>query len=102
MAAWIANVLGYLRTRSDGRRTACRKRLDAMVELEIGNVESLLSLWKRSGTEFMAVSAGEETTFIYDRRFPSHLRKKIRLMEEFGDRPPRIDPDLMWRVGELS
>jgi len=48
-----------------------------------------------------AVSAGKETTFIYDRNFGRHLERKIRLMREYGDAPPRIDPDIMWRVRNL-
>ncbi len=101
VAVWIAEVHGYLGTRSASRRRSCRERLARMVEAEIENARALLALWQRSAVDFMAVSEGEETTFIYDRRFGTHLKRKIRLMERYGDGEPRIDPDVMWQVERL-
>ena len=49
----------------------------------------------------MALSSGEETTFIYDHRFGEHLERKLDLMRSYGDREPRIDPNIMWRVAAL-
>jgi hypothetical protein len=101
VATWIADVHGYLATSSATKRRTCRRRLTEMVTAEIENARALLALWKRSPVDFMAVSEGEETTFIYDRSFGAHLKRKIRLMERYGDREPRIDEDLMWRVEGL-
>ncbi len=101
VAAWIADVHGYLKARAPATRAACRKRLPKMTALEIENTKSLLALWKKHRTEFMAVSSGKETTFIYDRNFGRHLARKIRLMEKYGRRTPRIDENLMWRVRRL-
>jgi hypothetical protein len=101
VAAWIANVGGYLATGSAGRRADCRRRLAEMVEAEIENARALLSLWRESGTEFMAVSKGRETTFIYDESFGEHLERKIDLMERYGDLEPRIDAEFQYRVAGL-
>ena len=73
-----------------------------MVASEIENARTLLALWQRSPIDFMAVSEDEETTFLYDERFGAHLKAKIRLMEQYGDREPRIDEALMWRVQGLA
>jgi len=102
VAAWIANVHGFLQARNAKTRAACRRRLIHMVLSEIANAERLLALRRRSRTTFMAVSAGRETTFIYDRNFDRHLERKIRLMKRYGDRPPRIDEGIIWRVRGLK
>ena len=41
----------------------------------------------------------QDTTFIHGPRFGHHLKRKIRLMERYGNHPPYIDPEVMWRVG---
>jgi len=102
VAIWIADVHGYIQSSSAADRRACRERLKEMVTAEIENTRALHDLWKRSPIDFMAVSEDEETTFIYDERFGRHLKAKIRLMERYGDREPRIDEDLMWRVQGLA
>ena len=38
----------------------------------------------------------------YGPNFGDVLMKKINLMETYGDRPPYIDPDYMWRMPEDS
>jgi hypothetical protein len=102
VAAWIANVHGYLETRNAKTRAACRRRLDEMVRSEIANAERLLALRRRSQVSFMALSADRETTFIYDGSFDRHLERKIRLMRKYGDRRPRIDEEILWRVKGLG
>jgi len=99
---WIAEVHGYQDTTDRKRRAAHRKRLRGMVELEIANTRNLLDLWNSSSTVFMAIAEKDETTFIHGPDFGEHLEKKIALMEEYGDLPPRIDPDVMWRVARLE
>jgi hypothetical protein len=44
------------------------------------------------------VSALGETPFIYGSNFPDLLGRKVELMEQYGDREPRIDAAFMWRV----
>ena len=101
VSAWIANVHGYLEADDRAEKDACRKRLREMVSLEIANTKRLLSLWNTCATEFMAVSGGAETTFIYGPEFGEHLEKKIDLMKRYGRRRPRIPEDVMFRVANL-
>ncbi len=98
VAAWIAHVHGYLKTRDGGKRAAHRRALSQMVRSEVANTKALVKLLARTRTEIMAVSKGKETTFIYDDRFAGYLDKKIELMRKYGRRVPRIDPNIMWRV----
>ena len=102
VAVWIETVHGYLDTKNRARRAAYRKRLREMIRLEIANAKELLHLWKRSKTVFMAVAEEKDTTFIHSPQFGDHLRRKIRLMERYGDHPPYIDPNVMWRVREKT
>jgi hypothetical protein len=101
VCAWIADVHGYLDSDDRRVRAACRARLREMIESEIANAKALLDLWRESETVFMAIAEVGETTFIHGRRFGAQLRNKIRLMEEYRDLPPRIDPEVMWRVARL-
>ena len=98
VASWIANVKGYLGTTAKKKRAAHRTALAEMVRSEIANARGLREFLASCETEVMAVSAGEETTFIYDAKFGDHLAKKIDLMKRYGHRAPRIDADFMWRV----
>jgi hypothetical protein len=98
VAAWIANVRGYMETEDPERHAAQRKALSRMVRAEIANTKELLALLTRSDTELMSISSGEETTFIYDERFAGYLEQKIELMKKYGGRKPHIDFDLKWRV----
>lgn len=100
--AWIAEVHGYLATTDRAERSAHRKRLREMVELELANARELLALWRTSSTVFLAIAEREETTFIHGPAFGEQLGLKIALMEAYGSRPPRIDPGVMWRVARLE
>ena len=101
VSAWIADVHGYLDTEDRAKRAACRKRLRAMVASEIANARAILELWKRSPVRWMAVSAGDETTFLYGRKFGSQVKRKIDLMERYGDCEPRVDREIQYRVSRL-
>ena len=79
-------------------KAAARSLLREMVQREIANTRDLIELWQSSPIRFMAVSAIGETPFIHARNFPDLLRRKVELMEQYGDREPRIDPGFMWRV----
>ena len=98
VAVWIADVHGFLRARSEKTRAACRRRLAKMAETEIANTRALLAHLKKSDTTLLALSAREETTFLYGPNFPAHLERKIRLMSGFAHREPRIDPTILWRT----
>ncbi|MBI4880205.1 MAG: hypothetical protein HY812_11190 [Planctomycetes bacterium] len=101
VAAWIAGVHGFLAAKDRRERAACRAALREMVALEIENARDLLRLWKEGRTEFMAVAARSETTFLHGPAFGEQLRRKIRLMRKYGGATPRIDPGVMWRVAGL-
>jgi hypothetical protein len=95
VAAWIAGVKGFLETGAPKHRAD----LAEMVKSEIANIRGLRKFLAGCGTEVMAVSEGEETTFIHDATFDDHLARKIDLMKRYGRRKPRIDPDFLWRTG---
>lgn len=46
----------------------------------------------------MPVLRRGETLHAYGENFGTLLERKIALMEMYGDREPRIDPDFMWRM----
>jgi hypothetical protein len=102
VSAWIADVHGYLDSDDRSVRRECRSRLRAMVASEIANARRLLELWHKSRVRFLAISAGEETTFLYGRKFGSQVKRKIDLMERFGDAEPHIDREIHWRVAALE
>ena len=45
----------------------------------------------------MVVSATGENTFIYGKNLGDHVRAKIRLMEKYRHKKPRIDKCILWR-----
>jgi hypothetical protein len=97
-AAWVYGVHTWLRCDQPEVKEEMRRLLAEMVRREIANARDLLALWNASPVRFMAVSALGETPFIHGANFPELLRRKIDLMERYGDRDPHIDPDFMWRV----
>jgi hypothetical protein len=97
ICAWCENVYGYLETKDATTRTACEKKLQATIDLELANTRGLLELMETSTTEFMVVSAVGETTFFYGENLAEHLRTKLRLTEAYRHHPPRIDRDIYWR-----
>ena len=54
VAAWIADVDGYIAATAQRERAACRRRLRQMVQSELASTRQLLELWESSSTEFMA------------------------------------------------
>jgi len=97
-AAWIYGVHTYLQSESAEVKEEARHFLADMVRREISNTQDLIELWQSSPISFMAVSSLGETPFIHGSNFPDLLRRKIGLMEQYGDREPRIDDGFMWRV----
>lgn len=96
--AWVAGVYGYLETDDASCRAAFRQYLDEMIRLDLENTRELLDLWENSPTEFMLVSDVGETSSIFGENFGDLLRRKIELTEQYADRPPRIDRDILWRL----
>jgi len=86
VASWIANVKGHLETTGEKKRAAHRKALAGMVSSEIANVKGLRTFLAACETEVMSVSAGEETTFIYDATFDDHLGRKMLRSARSADR----------------
>ncbi len=97
-ATWIYAVRQYLETSNPKLKTQCRDILEKMMDSEIQNSRNLIALWENSSVEWMIVSGEKETPFIYGGNFPDLLRKKIKLMEQFRDNDPSIDPGYMFRV----
>lgn len=98
-AVWIFAVHEYLESADPAVHSQCRAMLEEMINREIKNCHQLITLWNASGVEWMIVSAGEETPFIYGRNFAALLEEKISLMEKYRSCAPFIDPDYMYRVG---
>lgn len=96
--AWVAGVHGYLNAETEERREKCKEEVQDMVDMELANARNLLELWETSATEFMLVAEQGETSYIYGENFGDCLRRKIELMEEYGDREPEIDEDILWRL----
>jgi hypothetical protein len=98
VCAWCENVYGYLDPAADAAtKSACERRLQAAIDLELENTRGLIALIETSTTEFMAVSDVAESTFLYGENLVEHLRNKVRLTELHRHHPPRIDRDIYWR-----
>jgi hypothetical protein len=46
----------------------------------------------------MLVAEQGETSYVHGENFGEGLRRKIELMDEYGDREPAIDEDIVWRL----
>ncbi len=97
--AWVRDVYGYLATDDADERAALRATLDATLDLDVENTERLLALSETATCEWMLVSDVSETSFIYGENFPDLLRRKLALTAQYRDRAPRIDRDILWRLG---
>ncbi|MFH1572176.1 MAG: hypothetical protein ABIL09_29570 [Gemmatimonadota bacterium] len=100
--AWIASVPAYLEASDDAERARRLEVVRRMVADELANAEDLLRLWEESDVDFMPVHGAGESMHHYGVTFGDLVRRKIELMRAYGDRPPRIDPDFMWRMPEGS
>lgn len=99
--AWVAAVHGTLALEEgqDAERAAFRADLDRTIDLDLENTRDLLDLWETAeGVEWMLVSDVSETSFIYGENFGDLLRRKLELTEQYRDRAPRIDRDIIWRL----
>jgi hypothetical protein len=94
---WIAGVHQYLQAEEESERSVHLEAVRHTVRDELENARALLRLWRESTVDFMPVCITENTHH-YGPNLSELVEKKIALMETYGDRLPRIDPDYMWRV----
>ncbi|MCG3119212.1 MAG: hypothetical protein ALAOOOJD_01568 [bacterium] len=97
-AMWVAGVYGYLAAADAKAKENSRAYLRKMMTVEIQFAKDLLQLWETSNINWMVVSKVAETSYIYGENMGELIRKKIALMEKYGDVEPYIDPNFMWRV----
>jgi len=95
---WCETVYGWLDPKSDAAtRTACERKLQDAIDLELANTRDLLDLVENSKTDTIAISTISETTFVYGENLAGHLRTKLQLTEKYRHHPPRIDRNIYWR-----
>ena len=100
ISAWISGVHGYLKAEAVSDKQKRLKMVREMVASEMQNTRNLLRLWETSNVDFMPINSFGETMHDYGLNFGELLKKKIALMEKYGDRAPYIDPNYMWRMPE--
>ena len=96
--AWVGDVYGYLAADSDDQRATHIDGIQHTIDLDVANTERLIELWETSDTETLLVSDVGETAFLYGENIGDHLHRKLELTEQYRDRVPRIDPDILWRL----
>ena len=96
--AWTESVHGYCQSAIREDREFHHALALEMVGNELENARDLLALVQTSRVMFMPILAFGETLHGYGKNFEELLRRKIALMEEYGDREPRVDPGYMWRM----
>ncbi len=98
VCAWCDCVYSYLDAKSDdATKTASEKRLQAAIDLELGNIRGLIELLETTKSEVLVVSGVAENTFFYGENLVEHLKTKLRLTEKYRHHKPRIDQDIFWR-----
>ena len=98
LCRWVQHVYGYLGAGDEAQREDHNEQLQNMINKDLINTRTLLELWTQSPVEFMLVSETGETSYTYGESFGDHLRRKIELTEAYRNRPPFIDPDIIWRI----
>ena len=97
VCAWCECVYGYLDATDAAGKSACEKKLQSAIDLELANVRGLIELLETTKSEVLVVSGVAETTFFYGENLVEHLRTKLRLTEKYRHHPPRIDRNSYWR-----
>ncbi|MCC6414842.1 MAG: hypothetical protein IT582_02910 [Opitutaceae bacterium] len=97
VCAWCAHVYGYLEAKNAAERKRHEKLLQATIDAELANTRELLALLEAGRTETIVLSAIGNNTFCYGEDLPALLREKIRLMQKYRHKKPRIDKDILWR-----
>jgi len=98
VAAWVANVHGYLEAKDETTKNKRLKMVREMIEDDIQNSKELLKLWETSSVNFMPIYRYGETCYEYGDNFGELLKKKIELTEKYKHHLPFIDPNYMWRM----
>lgn len=98
VSAWISGVHGYLRSNDEAEKQSRLNLVKDLVADEIQNIRILLQLWETTSVDFMRVTDFGETMHDYGDNFGELLKRKIDLMQRYGQMTPRIDPDYMWRM----
>lgn len=96
--AWTESVHGFLRAGTAGEKELYRNLAGEMVENELDNARDLLALVQTRRVAFMPILSRGETLHGYGKNIADLLQRKIALMEQYGDREPRVDPGYMWRM----
>jgi hypothetical protein len=97
VCAWCDNVYGYLGAADDSTKSACEKKLQEAIDLELTNIRGLVELLETTGSEVLVISGVAENTFFYGENLVQHLKTKIRLTEQYRHHKPRIDRNIYWR-----
>ena len=97
VCAWCDCVYGYLGTDDPAIRSACVRRLQAAIDLELENARGLIELLETTASDVVALSGIGDNTFLYGENLVELLRTKVRLTEAYRHHAPRIDPDIFWR-----
>ena len=83
---------------ADAERDVHTRYLQHMIDLDVDNTRRLLALWEQQETETFLVSDVGETSFIFGENFGALLQRKLALTEQYRDRAPRIDSEILWRL----
>lgn len=102
VAAWIANVYGFMQADNKQEKELIRKAVMETITMEIENSRVLMKIID-SGVEFMTVTAGGETPLVHGSNLKQLLQIRISLMEKHREDAPYIDPDYMFRkAGQIQ
>lgn len=96
LSAWIAGVHGYTQASDTTVRQQRREQVRGLVQRERANAVDLLALWEESDVDFMPIQVNGESVHNYGLNFGDGVRRKIELMDAYGDLEPRIDPNIMF------
>lgn len=98
IGAWVAGVHGYIGAKDANDKSKRLEMVRDMVAKELSNTKELLTLWENSTVDFMPIYQPGENMHHFGENLGLLLKKKIELMEKYGDSKPHIDPDFMWRM----
>ncbi len=98
VCAWCECVYGYLGSKDAGAKADFERRLQGAIDLELENTRGLIELLRSTKADVIALSAVSDQTFLYGENLVELLQRKLDLTERYRNRPPRIDPNIMWRA----
>ncbi|MCK5739686.1 hypothetical protein KAH55_10905, partial [bacterium] len=98
IGAWVAGVRGYIGAKDANDKSKRLEMVKDMVAKELINTKELLMLWENSTVDFMPIYQPGENMHHFGVNLGTLLKKKIELMEKYGDVKPHVDPDFMWHM----